>query len=395
MMRFKCICCNMVYYNLKISAKIFTEDFMKPVETPTLQYPKTLIICVQTPYNAIKDLDAYYQEFINLVQTDGIVYDQALLIKLRLVDPGYFFSRGKLEEIIEICKEHHIEEVIISEPLSPQQERNLSESLQCKVFDRTQLILEIFDKGAHSAEGKIQVELAMLQHRKSRLSGRGVHMSQQGGRIGTRGPGETAKEKETQHIERRMTKIKRDLAGLAQHRQIQRKQRLTSALPLICLIGYTNAGKSTILNTLTKSDVLAENKLFATLDTTTRELYIDSKKAGLLSDTVGFIQQLPHNLIEAFKSTLTELQYAHLLLQVVDISDANWQGHIQVVQEILKELDVDKPMLYVFNKYDRVAPTETLEHALSKYEPHVLVSALTQAGLEPLIQFLRDWPTKK
>ncbi|MBA3954030.1 GTPase HflX [Candidatus Dependentiae bacterium] len=364
---------------------------MKRVETPTVQYPKTLLVGIDSPYNPIKNIESYYEEFENLVRSNGIPYDKIVYIKLRSVDPGYLVTKGKLEELIEICKEDEIREVIFSEPLSPQQERNLSESLQCKVFDRTQLILEIFDRGATSAEGKTQVELAMLQHKKTRLSGQGISMSQQGGRIGTRGPGETAKEKETQHIERSMHKLKRDLLQLAKHRETQRKQRLNSELPLICIIGYTNAGKSTILNSLTKSTVLAEDRLFATLDTTTRELFIDSKKKGLISDTVGFIQQLPHHLVEAFKSTLTELQHAHLLLQVVDVSDANWESHIRVVHQILEELEVDRPMLYVFNKADKIQLTDIQERALKQYQPHILVSAVTPGGLEPLVDFLRTW----
>ncbi len=364
---------------------------MKRIETETLVHPKTLLVGIQAPYNTITSIDSYFKEFINLVESNGIAYDETLFFKLRSIDPGYFITAGKLEELTKLCKEHEIQEVIFSEPLSAQQERNLSDVLRARVFDRTQLILEIFEKGAVSAEGKIQVDLAMLAHRKSRVSGHGKLMSQQAGRIGTRGPGETAKEKELQHIERSMNKLKKELQQLERTRQTQRKRRLESGVPNICLIGYTNAGKSTILNALTKSQVLAENKLFATLDTTTRELYINSKKVGVISDTVGFIQQLPHNLIEAFKSTLTELRYADLLLQVVDLSDPNWQSHIMVVNEILKELEVDKPMLYVFNKIDTIENLQTLEWAINKYQPHVLVSALSKKTLEPLLDYLAGW----
>lgn len=365
---------------------------MKRVETETVQYPKTLIVCIHSPYNLTKNIASYEEEFINLVKSNGVHVDEKLFIKLRSIDPAYFITRGKLEELIDICNKKEIEEVIFSEPLLPQQERNLSEALRCRVFDRTQLILEIFERGAQTAEGKIQVELAMLAHRKSRLAGRGIHLSQQGGRIGTRGPGETAKEKEMQHIDRQRDQLKRELKGLAQTRETQRKKRLGSGVPQICLIGYTNAGKSTILNALTHSNVLAEDKLFATLDTTTRELYIDNTKKGVISDTVGFIQQLPHHLVEAFKSTLTELQYAHLLLQVVDLSDPNWESHTFIVKEILKELEVDdKPMLYVFNKIDRIANLEPLQFALQRYQPRVLVSANSKEGLAPLINYLRTW----
>ena len=364
---------------------------IKSVETPTQTHPKTLLVGLHTPYNPLKNIQSYYDEFINLVKSNGIEYDEVYFAKLRGIDPGYFLSKGKLEELIDLVKKHDIEEVIFSEPLSPQQERNLSEMLHCKIFDRTQLILEIFEKGAQSAEGKTQVELAMLQHRKSRLAGRGIHMAQQAGRIGTRGPGETQKEKELQHIERSMNKLRRELVQLAKTRETQRKKRLVTKIPHICIIGYTNAGKSTILNALTHSHVLAENRLFATLDTTTRELFIDGKKKGVISDTVGFIQQLPHNLIEAFKSTLTELQHADLLLHVVDCSDLNWESHVHVVLEILKELDVDKQTLYVFNKSDKLEEAQPLDTAFQKYQPQIFVSALSKEGLEPLVEFIRNW----
>ncbi len=368
---------------------------MKPVETSTHIHPKTLLVGIHAPYNITKNIQSYFDEFVNLVKSDGIEFDETYFTRLRTIDAGFFLSKGKVEEILDVVRKKSIEEVIVSEPLSPQQERNLSELFHCRVFDRTQLILEIFEKGAHSAEGKTQVELAMLQHRKSRLAGRGIHMSQQGGRIGTRGPGETAKEKEMQHIERRMIKLKDELHHLEKVRATQRKRRLEAHVPQICLIGYTNAGKSTILNALTKSHVLAENRLFATLDTTTRELFIDGSKKGVISDTVGFIQQLPHNLIEAFKSTLTELKYADLLLHVVDVSDPNWESHINVVMHVLKELDIDKPIVYVFNKADLIENKELLESATRKYQPHIFTSASTKEGLKPLLDYLKQWEPEK
>ena len=199
---------------------------MKPIEMPTLVHPKTLLVGIHSPYNMTKNIQSYYDEFVNLVKSNGIAYDETYFTRLRAIDPGYFLTKGKVEELVDLVEKHNIEEVIISEPLNPQQERNLSEILHCKVFDRTQLILEIFEKGAQSAEGKTQVELAMLQHRKSRLAGRGIHMSQQAERIGTRGPGETAKEKEMQHIERSMNKLKKELVQLEKTRETQRKKRL-------------------------------------------------------------------------------------------------------------------------------------------------------------------------
>lgn len=352
--------------------------------------PNLLLVGVHAPYNRIPDINAYFEEFINLVKSNGIPYDEAIFLKLRNIDPGTFISKGHLEEIKKVCDEKNIDEVIFSEPLTPQQERNLSEYLDARVFDRTHLILEIFEKAAVTAEGKMQVEIAMLEHQKSRLAGKGKHMAQQAGILGLRaGFGETLKERERRYLDHRITSLKKQLKQLEQTRQTQRKRRIESRLPLICLVGYTNAGKSTILNALTKSHVLAEDKLFATLDTTTRELYIEGKKKGLISDTVGFIQLLPPRLIEAFKSTLSELEYADCLLQIIDISDQNWESHIDVVHHILHDLGIDKDMLYVFNKSDKVELTPELIQRMNHYQPHVIVSALTKKGLEPLIQYLQ------
>lgn len=361
----------------------------RPKEYITHYHPKTLIIGVQAPYNRTTFIDSYFQEFINLVKTNRSAYDHSLFITLRDIDSRFFFTKGKLQEIQDLVEKEEIEEVIISEPLTVQQERNLHDFLHCRIFDRTRLILEIFEKAATSAEGKLQVAIAMLQFDKSRLAGQGIFLSQQAGKVGNRGPGETQKERETRHIEEAILKMKRQLEAAHRARETQRKRRLLNRVPLICLIGYTNAGKSTILNALTKSNVLAEDKLFATLDTTTRELYIDSKKIGVISDTVGFIQQLPHQLIEAFKSTLSELQYADLLLHVVDISDPNWQSHINVVQGILAELGVDKKTLYVFNKADQASSID--ESALQPYQPHVIISATDKEKIAPLRDFLSIW----
>ncbi len=360
----------------------------RPQDIATHREPATLLIGVHSPYNPTSHIESYYEEFLNLARTNGIDTTHTMFIKLRQVDPGYFFTEGKLNQIMEYCSTHNIELVVISEPLNVQQERNLRGLLHARVIDRTALILEIFERGAHSAEGKIQVTIAVLQYKKSRLAGRGISMSQQAGQIGVRGPGETAKERETRHLENLIIKYKQELERIHRRRETQRKRRVVHRVPLICLIGYTNAGKSTILNALTKSTVLAENKLFATLDTTTRELFVDGKKIGLISDTVGFIQQLPHSLIEAFKSTLAELQYADLLLQVVDISDPNWELHIKVVLSILTELEIEKPMVYVFNKADKTAQ---LPPEIARYDPHVVISALSPKGILQLKDFLSTW----
>lgn len=357
----------------------------------TATHPKTLIIGIHAPYNKTHNIENYYDEFVHLIESNEIIYDQSLFIKLREVDNGYFLTKGKLEEVRALCEKEQFEEVIFSEPLSVQQERNLNELFNCRVFDRTQLILEIFEKSAHSAEGKLQVSIALLQHRRSRTAGKGIHMSQQSGHIGGRGPGETAKEQEMRIIDNDILKLKRELKSLSTSREVQRKKRLESQIPLICLMGYTNTGKSTLLNQLTRSEVLAQDRLFATLDTTTRELYINHKKKGLVSDTVGFIQLLPPALIEAFKSTLDELRYADLLLHVVDISDGNWKEHIAVVNQILQELEISKEILYVFNKADKEEARNVPALELDLFQPHVLVSAKSKDGIKPLIEFLTTW----
>jgi len=360
----------------------------------TAEQPKTLLIAVYSPYNPSRDIRGYFDEFIHLVASNDISVDSVQEVRLRAVDPANFFTKGKLEELTSFASQGGFDRIIISEPLTVQQERNIRSFFRCPVIDRTRLILEIFEKRATSAEGKLQVKLALLQHEKSRLAGRGLYMSQQAGRIGTRGPGETQKEKDLQHIEHLMQTIRRDLKRLERIRNTQRKQRLQREMPLVCLVGYTNAGKSSLLNALTKSTVPAENQLFSTLDTTTRELYIKGTKIGLISDTVGFIQQLPHNLIEAFKSTLDELSYAHLIIHVVDISNPNWKSQIHVVNDIMQELGVDKPMVYVLNKSDLVSEAErgTIVSELSSGTyPIILTSTVAEHGLQELTEFLQQW----
>jgi len=245
----------------------------------TTYLPKVLIVGIHAPDNRTKAISSYYDEFLSLVETNGVMFHKTLFLKIRSIDPVYFLTKGKREELRQLCEENKIEEIVISEVLTAQQERNLSEVLNATIFDRTKLILEIFEKSAHSAEGKTQVAVAMLHYKKSRLAGKGIHMSQQQGGIGVRGGfGETAKERATRDIETQMLKHKKKLERLQRVRASQRKNRLSINLPHVCLVGYTNAGKSTILNALTKSCVLAEDKLFATLDTTTRELYIAGTK---------------------------------------------------------------------------------------------------------------------
>lgn len=356
-------------------------------------HPRTLLVGVYTPFNKISSPEWYFEEFLSLVKTAGLMYDDTYFMKVRELDNNKFFTKGKLEELKKICGDQQYEQIIFSEILSPLQERNLEDLLDCPIFDRNQLILHIFKNAATSSEGKVQVEMAEIEFLKTRIIGRGKEFAQQAGYIGTRGPGETVKEHLTRTFEEKMRQARKRLDTLARSREIQRKSRLASNIPLVCIIGYTNSGKSSLLNILTKSDILAEDKLFATLDTTTRELYIDSKKACLISDTVGFISQLPHHLVAAFKSTLDELQYAKILLHVVDMSNPAWKSQLLVVTDMLKELEVTAPILFVFNKSDKLdaQELENIQQDLNPFQPHVIISTKSKKGIEPLVQYLRKY----
>lgn len=358
------------------------------------QVPRVLVACVFAPYNDSGSPEAYQEEFLSLVDTLGVPYVTKFFCKIRSTVKAVFLTQGKLDELVELCHKDKIEKIIFSERLTPLQERNIEDLTGAEVMDREQLILEIFRNSAHTAEGKIQVEMAEIEFLKTRIAGKGLEFMQQAGFTGGKGPGETMKEKLRRHFTEQMRQATKRIEVLQRSRDMQRKQRLSSNVPLISFVGYTNVGKSSLLNVLTKSDVLAENKLFATLDTTTRELIIDGKKKALISDTVGFISQLPHQLVKAFRSTLDELRYAHLLLHVVDVSNPLWHHHIEVVEDTLEELGVNAPMLYVFNKVDLVPDVrrdylETTE--LYQFKPYVLTHTKSKEGVAPLIDFLRNY----
>jgi len=357
------------------------------------QHPKTLVLGVYAPGNRMGSPEYYFEEFLNLIKTADFPYDETMFMKVRQTDNNIYFTKGKLEEIAKACTEKEIEVLIISEPLSCLQERNLENVFNCRIIDREQLILTIFKRSAHTSEGKIQVEMAEIEFMKTRIGGKGKELAQQAGIIGAKGPGETLKEEIKRAFADKLRQAQKRLDTLARSRDVQRKQRLASHIPLICIIGYTNAGKSSLINRIAKGLVLAEDKLFATLDTTTRELFIDGKKKALISDTVGFISQLPHHLINAFRSTLDELKYANLLLNVVDASCPAWENQVDVVRETLKELEVDKPMLYVFNKIDKLTPEqkEALLVRLVPYAPYVLINTTSKEGIDELVKYLRGY----
>ncbi|HEV7535192.1 MAG TPA: GTPase HflX, partial [Acidimicrobiia bacterium] len=274
-------------------------------------------------------------------------------------DPATFIGKGKAEELRELVEMLDLDVVIFDEELSPAQQRNLEKLFKVDVVDRVALILDIFAQHAHSQAGMLQVELAQLRYRLPRLRGRGVQMSQQGAGIGTRGPGETQLEVDRRRILDRIAKLERDLVGVGRVRDTQRKNRRRSEHPLVALVGYTNAGKSTLLNRLTGAGVLVEDRLFSTLDATVRRLALPGGETVLLSDTVGFVRKLPHQLVESFRSTLEEVVDATMLVHVVDASSPEAQRQIEAVRSVLRELGAgDVPELLVANKLDAAEPDD-------------------------------------
>lgn len=301
-------------------------------------------------------------------------------------NPATFVGKGKLEEVHRALHGAGAEAVILDDELTPGQLRNLEERLKVKVIDRTALILDIFALHARSREGKAQVELAQLNYLLPRLRGWGEAMSRLGGGIGTRGPGETKLEVDRQHIRRRISKLRKDLKDLARTRDVKRSSRERSGIPQIAIAGYTNAGKSTLMNALTHSDVLVANQLFATLDPTVRRIELPSGRAATLSDTVGFVSKLPHELVEAFRSTLEEVSRATLILHVADASSPDLPKQIEAVRTVLHEIGAARiGEVLALNKVDRLAPHE-VARALARVDgPAVAVSALTGQGLDELM----------
>jgi GTP-binding protein HflX len=304
-------------------------------------------------------------------------------------DPKYFIGCGKIEEIHAAVHTHDADLVIFDHELSPGQEHNLAEALGVKVIDRTALILDIFAQHAKTREGALQVELAQHQFLLPRLTGKGVELSRLGGGIGTRGPGETKLEYDRRRIKKKISQLKQELEKLRAQRQLQREKRRAAALPLISIVGYTNAGKSTLLNALTGAKVLTQDQLFATLDPTVRRLKLSGGKIALISDTVGFIQKLPHQLVEAFHATLEEVTEADLLLHVVDAAHPHFEDQISAVYNVLEEIGaIAKKMITVFNKADLLntpEQKEKIKKAAQKYTPAVLLSAQNQVGLADLL----------
>lgn len=354
--------------------------------------PKALLVGlnVERKFSDIT-LEESMEELSELVYAAGAEVIAMVLQNRSTIHPAYFIGRGKVEEIAEVCQREEINLVVFNNELSGAQIRNLEEILQVNVIDRTALILDIFARRAQTKEGKLQVELAQLTYRLPRLIGLGKQLSRQGGGIGTRGPGEMKLETDRRHILRRIDDIKVQLKEVSRTREIQRRQRLKSDLPIVALVGYTNAGKSTLMNTLLQMsedydetrEVYTENKLFATLDTSLRKIVISNNLSFLLTDTVGFVSNLPHNLIDAFKSTLEEVKYADLLLHVIDASNEKYDLQKETTLQVLQELNVDnKKIINVFNKCDLLEDISEI----SKDKDSVLISATEKRNLKQLLE---------
>jgi GTP-binding protein HflX len=330
------------------------------------------------------DTNACLDELEELASTAGAVVVGRMIQKREKIHPGTYIGKGKVEELLLYVQETKATSVVCDDELSPAQLKNLEELLQIKVIDRTIMILDIFAKHATTREGNIQVELAQLKYRATRLVGLRSSLSRLGGGIGTRGPGEKKLEMDRRLIRERISILKRELEGIQKAREVSRKQRSKNPIPVVAIVGYTNAGKSTLLNTLTDANVLEEDKLFATLDPTTRNLVLESGQQLLLTDTVGFIRKLPHHLIEAFRSTLEEAKYADIILHVVDSSNESSDIHMHTVYETLEMLGAgDKPVITAFNKIDKLEEEQTLKDF--KADVTVKISAKKQIGLDTLL----------
>jgi len=358
-------------------------------ENKTEGAESAIIIGVITPQQSRWEVREHLEELEHLARTAGASVTDRVTQSLNSPDPATFVGSGKVAEIKRLVKERDADLVIFDDELAPVQVRNIEKEIDCKLLDRTGLILDIFASRAQTRAAKTQVELAQLDYLSSRLTRRWTHLSRQEGGIGTKGPGEKQIETDRRLIDKRMAKLREKLDKIDQQRTTQRKSR--DARTTVSLVGYTNAGKSTLLNALADEDLLAEDRLFATLDATTRTVELAPNKEVLMSDTVGFIRKLPHRLIESFRSTLDEVREADALVHVVDVTHPNYEEQMRVVAETLGELDSrDKSTLVVFNKVDALEDRTLLRRLRREHPDAVFVSALRGIGLETLKEDLLD-----
>ncbi len=347
------------------------------------------VILVGVQMSEQDDTAESLEELRELAKTAGAETLDIIVQNRESVHPGTYIGKGKMEEVAARIRELEADGIICDDELSPAQMKNLENYLDCKVMDRTMLILDIFAQHAVTREGKIQVELAQLKYRQTRLIGMHSALSRLGGGIGTRGPGESRLETDRRLIRSRIAQLGRELAEVKKNREVARNLRSKSPTPVFAIVGYTNAGKSTLLNYLTQAGVLSEDMLFATLDPTTRNLKLASGEEILLTDTVGFIRKLPHHLVDAFRSTLEEAKYSDMILHVVDASNDDAEKQIHVVYETLRRLEIlDKPVITVFNKQDRIPGGRTIKDL--KAERTVKLSAKTGEGVQELLSVIEE-----
>ncbi|MCY7925424.1 GTPase HflX [Bacillus haynesii] len=353
---------------------------------------KAILVGCQLPHVSDERFSYSMEELAALTKTaDGTVVS-TVTQKRNRVDAATYIGKGKVDELAVLCEELSPDVLIFNDELSPSQLKALVTTLDVKIIDRTQLILDIFAKRARTREGKLQIELAQLQYALPRLSGQGINLSRQGGGIGTRGPGETKLETDRRHIRNRIHEINVQLSTVIRHRSRYRERRKKNGVLQIALVGYTNAGKSTWFNRLTDADSYEENLLFATLDPMTRKMTLPSGYSVLLSDTVGFIQDLPTTLIAAFRSTLEEVKEADLILHMIDSSHEDYEGHEATVKRLLEELEADDiPVLTVYNKRDRKRP----DFIPSSGRGHIMTSSKIDGDLPLFKQAVEDYLKKE
>ena len=345
---------------------------------------RAFLVGAQFRSHAAWEVKDSLEELAQLATTAGATIIGEGFQKLDGPHASTYIGKGKAHEFAEICQMEKVDTVVFDDELTPGQARNLEKIFECKILDRTSLILDIFAQRAQTHEGKLQVELAQLKYLLPRLTRFWTHLSRQKGGIGMRGgEGESQLEVDRRKISERITRLMEDLEAVRKKRTVQRAGRKRHQWPLASIVGYTNAGKSTLLNSLTGTQVLAEDKLFATLDPTTRRLRLPTNQNVLISDTVGFIRKLPHRLVEAFKATLEEVVEADLLIHVTDLSHPQVDDQIEAVEQVLKEIHADhKPCLMVFNKTDQVPAEGIVEHYLETHQPSVAISAKTKDGFD-------------
>ncbi|MCR6473151.1 GTPase HflX [Bacillus sp. FSL R5-0654] len=342
---------------------------------------KAILVGCQLPHVTDERFQYSMEELASLTKTAGGEAASVMTQKRNRQDSATYIGKGKVEELEVLCEELECDVIIFNDELSPSQLKALATALDVKIIDRTQLILDIFAKRARTREGKLQIELAQLQYALPRLSGQGISLSRQGGGIGARGPGETKLETDRRHIRNRIHEINGQLSAVKEHRTRYRERRKKNGVFQIAIVGYTNAGKSTLFNQLTEADSHEEDLLFATLDPMTRKMTLESGYSVLISDTVGFIQDLPTTLIAAFRSTLEEVKEADYLLHVIDSSNEDYEGHERTVHELLEELEADRiPMLTVYNKEDQIRP----DFIPSSKHRHILISAKRKEDVKRL-----------